>query len=432
MDEPLDNPHSTQDREHDGGRDHRPHLPAGVCAHGVHEKVVLLVVPLALLLHHPGGHGKGGDTRGTDEGVDLAATHDPHDFPEHQTACRVHADREKTEAEDNQRLGIEKGRARHGCTDGQPQKQGNNVGDFIFRCPGQAGDDPRLLHEVAEHDGPEEGQAFGCDQPADDGDDEGKKQLRVLGDRPCHGRHDRRPLLFRGKQLHNGRLDHGDERHVGVSRHGNRTEQVGGVLGGHIDGRRAVAGPDDPDGDRIQLGESKGQGQTQGQKDSELPGSPEQEGGRVCKQGAEIRHGADTDKNQEREKLIGHPHVINDPEKTLLSHEIRQGDVDQDTPESYGNQKQRLAVFLDPEPEKDKAHDNHDGTSPVEKQKSADEALQSADNRLLHSSRLLLVGEKFPQQSHNEAHDPQGQDCSSHAANHHRDTECPVVHPFIS
>ena len=116
--------------------------------------------------------------------------------------------------------------------------------------------------------------------------------------------------------------------------------------------------------------EPQSQGQGQGQKDPELPGRAEQKGGWVGEDRTEIRHGADADENQERKELIRDAHVVDRSKESFLSHEVGQGNVDQDASEADGNQKQWLAVLLDPEIQEAESYDNHDDTAPVEVQKS--------------------------------------------------------------
>ena len=93
-----DDPHAAQDGEHDRGGNDGAHLTPGVCTHGVHEEVALLIVFLAFLLHDPGRHWKSRDSRGADKRIDLHVTQDPQDFTEQQAAGCIQADRKKTKA----------------------------------------------------------------------------------------------------------------------------------------------------------------------------------------------------------------------------------------------------------------------------------------------------------------------------------------------
>jgi len=55
-----------------------------------------------------------------------------------------------------------------------------------------------------------------------------------------------------GQQLHDGRLDHGHERHVRVSGHGDAPRSWGAYCEVTLDGV-GPSQPDDPDGDRLKL-----------------------------------------------------------------------------------------------------------------------------------------------------------------------------------
>ena len=105
------------------------------------------------------------------------------------------------------------------------------------------------------------------------------------------------------------------------------------------------------------LGKAQGQGQKQGQEDTELAGRAEQEGRGIGKHRTEIGHGADPDEDEQREELRRDPGVVDDPDEPFVAHDIRQGDVDQDTAETDGDQEQRFAVLLDPQIQKDETHE---------------------------------------------------------------------------
>jgi hypothetical protein len=141
---------------------------------------------------------------------------------------------------------------------------------------------------------------------------------------------------------------------------------VGGVFRRHVDGGRAVAGADDPDGHRVQLVKAEQQRQADGEKNAELPGRAEQEDLRVLQQGAEVRHGADADEDEQGEKLVGDPHIVDDPEEPLFLHQPRQRDVGQDGTEADRHQQQGFDVLLDPQDKKKAADRNHHRIGPVQ------------------------------------------------------------------
>ena len=86
------------------------------------------------------------------------------------------------------------------------------------------------------------------------------------------------------------------------------------------------------------------------------------------------------------------PGIIDGPDEALLAHDIRKGNIDQDTPEADGHQEKRLTILLDPEIQEDETHDKHDDVSPVDGQhlKSNGEAAKAIDDCVCHDLRLLL------------------------------------------
>ena len=94
--------------------------------------------------------------------------------------------------------------------------------------------------------------------------------------------------------MHDRRLDQRDQRHVGISRHGDRSDQLRRQVVRHVDGGRAVSTADDADGCRLLRSEQAGGiRENECAVDSELGGCAEQQGDGVRDQRTEIRHRAD-------------------------------------------------------------------------------------------------------------------------------------------
>ena len=105
--------------------------------------------------------------------------------------------------------------------DADAKEDGDDVDELILNGLTEPLRDAALLKEVAQHEAGNEGGGRGNQQRHEDGHYDGEDDLLLLADLP-EGLHNDLTLLLRGQQLHDGRLDHGDQRHIGVSRHGDR------------------------------------------------------------------------------------------------------------------------------------------------------------------------------------------------------------------
>gem|GEM_PF-3842941 len=78
-------------------------------------------------------------------------------------------------------------------------------------------------------------------------------------------------------------------------------------------------------------------------KDAELSGSSEKRGFRICDERAEVRHGADSHKDEHREKFVSDARRIDDVQHTVRRfYHARSEDVCKDGAEADRNQKERL------------------------------------------------------------------------------------------
>ena len=136
------------------------------------------------------------------------------------------------------------------------------------------------------------------------------------------------PLFRRGEQSDHRRLDHRDQGHVRVGRHGYGPQQMGGELGGDVNGRGAVGRADDADGRRLLQVEAEEKGQAHGEENSCLGRDSEDKGHRVLEQGGEVDHGADGDEYQQGEHFVGNARVEKDAQGPVLEvvpRHLRQG-----------------------------------------------------------------------------------------------------------
>ncbi len=68
-----------------------------------------------------------------------------------------------------------------------------------------------------------------------------------MGDRTKVG-HSDLSLFLSGQELHNRRLDQGNQGHIGISGYGYGTEEVGSQLGSEVNRGGSVSAADDADG----------------------------------------------------------------------------------------------------------------------------------------------------------------------------------------
>ena len=105
-------------------------------------------------------------------------------------------------------------------------------------------------------------------------------------------------LLGGGHGVHDGGLDQGDQRHVGVSGHGDGAQQVGSQLGGQEDGGGAVSAADDADGSSLGAGEAQQDAAEESHEYAQLRGSAQQQALGVAEQRTEVGHGTNTHEDQ--------------------------------------------------------------------------------------------------------------------------------------
>ena len=127
------------------------------------------------------------------------------------------------------------------------------------------------------------------------------------------------PFLLGRQQLHDGRLDHRDQRHVAVGGDRDRPEQFGRQLIAEEDGRRTIGAADDADTRRLARGEPEQKRPDESEKDAELRSAVRARSMRgLAISGTKISQGADTQKDQRREELQLDP-LRNEIKESALS-----------------------------------------------------------------------------------------------------------------
>ena len=185
----------------------------------MHQQEVAGVVLLAHHLGYAGRHRHGGHAGGTDKGIDLLLEEQVHELGKQNAAGGAEAEGHHAHDHDLDGLEGQEGGAGGRCAHADAKEDGHDVDELILNGLAQPLRNAALLKEVAQHEAGNEGGGRGNQQRHEDGHYDGEDDLLLLADLP-EGLHDDLALFFRGQQLHNGRLDHGDQRHIGVSRHG--------------------------------------------------------------------------------------------------------------------------------------------------------------------------------------------------------------------
>ena len=179
------------------------------------------------------------------------------------------------------------------------------------------------------------------------------------------------PLFGSGQSPHDGRLDDGNQGHIGIGGHGDGAQQIGGELARQEDGRGAVGPADDADGRGVEDIEMDGgydfrdhQGPDQGGEDAELSRCPQKGGSGIGDQRAEVGHGPDAHENQQRKSARLDAHYIDEIKDSARFGDAGKGDVGQNAAESHGHQQQGLKPLADgqkqhqqPDPDHDQAAD---------------------------------------------------------------------------
>jgi len=385
----ADDAQPLEDRKHDGCGHDRTDLPPRIGPHGMHEQVVVLVLPLALVLHNPRRHGIRGNPGRPDQRIDLPPAQETHEFAQQEAAHRVDDDRHQTQTQDQERLLLQKGVAFHRSSDGQPQEKRADTGNFILARMRQPLHRTRRLEKIPQHDHAHQRQPLRRDQPGHPGDHQREKHQRRFRNPALGIGHPDPPLFPSRHQAHDRRLQDRDQRHVTVRRHRGGRQQVRGELRGNKDHRRTVAGPDHPDGDGLFFIEPRPEGQAHGQKNTQLSGRTEKQDLGIGQQRGEIRHRPDPDENQQREKFTDDSRLIQGSQDPVVLHDPAQRQVDQETSEADRYQQQRLHALRHTQPQQHPGARQHDQVRPHPAGHHAPEPLgqriKTGKNRIKHT-----------------------------------------------
>ena len=352
----------------------------------MHQQEVGGVGLLAFQVGHPGCHRHGGHTGGADEGVDLAAGELAHHHAAQHTAGGGQQEGHHAQHHDHQGLGSQEGGAYHGSAHGGGQEDGDNVHHGVLHGVGQTVGNAGLLQQVTQHQAANERCGIRQEQGYEDGNHDGEHDLLGLGHIPGL---DHLDLSLRrgGQQLHHRGLNHGNQRHVGVGRHGDGAQQMGSQLRGEEDGGGAVGAADDTDGSALGAGEAQENRAEESGEHAQLSGSAQQQALGVGQQGAKVSHGAYAHENQagvqacldadvEDIQQAAFPHdgaiavisgvaLFHEGVPQLLMVQACTGQVGQQTPEGDAHQEQRLKLLHNAQVQKDTGDHQHNKILPA-------------------------------------------------------------------
>ena len=120
-------PKSAEDAEQEACRDGGANDAGHIRAHGVHEKVVALVVASADILRDTCGHRDSRDTGRTDQRIDLAARGVVHDDTAGKPADRGDGEGDQAEDDDLDGVEVQEVLRDHGGADTGGQEDGDDV-----------------------------------------------------------------------------------------------------------------------------------------------------------------------------------------------------------------------------------------------------------------------------------------------------------------
>ena len=392
----------------------------------MHEQVVGGVGFLTFDLGNASCHRYGRYACRADEGVDLAAGQLIHQLAHQQTAHGGQSKRGQTENDDLDGLKGQKALSAHGSTDSQTQHNGDDIHQRILCGVAQTVGNAAFTEQVTQHQAADQRSGGGQQQDADGSDQDGEYDLLLLG----YGAsllHLDAALFFGGQQLHYGRLDERNKRHIGVCGDSYGAQICRGKLGGQINSGGAVSAADNTDSCGNVACKAQQNSAEECNENTHLCCSAHQHAGGAGKHGAKVGHstdaqeddgGVDTGFDTDVEDIqqtavvnnIGKGDMLNDltgcgdyvgcardiSVPHLLMEHIAAGQITQQTAECDTDHQQGLELFADAQIEQHEADNYHYQKLPAALCKKRSYArlkgklLQGSKN--IHSLRPLMPG----------------------------------------
>ena len=237
----------------------------------------------------------------------------------------------------------------------EPQHNGDEVDENGLRCLAQGIQNTAFPKQIPEH---EEAHQRGAGRGRDScchGNENREEDLCGFFYIPFSVGHPNQPFLSRGHQADYRRLNNGNQRHIAVSGHHNGPQVFGAQGIGYKNGGGAVRRANDGNGCRVPE-VKKETGQNQGQKNAQLGSGAEEHQPGLFQQGAEVDHGADADKEQQREKLVCHSGLKEDFQG---GGGAGQRQIHKNGAEAHGQKQTGFHFFADGKIDEPAAHQPH-------------------------------------------------------------------------
>lgn len=201
----------------------RYHKPAGyyagdlaghVCARGMHQQEVLVILLQAKLMHNTAGHREGGYARRANHGVHLVLEEKVEELCKQHAARGIEYERDKAERDYCKRFRRYEKLCLHLERNGYAKQQRYKIGKGFLRGFAKAAEHAAFPYKVAEHEEAYKLRALGGDGTRDHGYEYREQHARCAGYGAGAVRHADAAFLFAGEHLYYGRLYDGHERHV--------------------------------------------------------------------------------------------------------------------------------------------------------------------------------------------------------------------------
>ena len=188
--------------------------------HGMHQQIVAGLFLLAYYLRHARRHRNGGNARGTDKRIDLAAGKLVHKLGYQHAASST--ERKRAYAHKQYAYGLPGKEYVSGGSraDGYAEEYGDYIHQLILRGLGKPFGHAAFLEQVTKHQHADKRSRRGNQQGHEYSNNYGEYYLFGFGNRPelLHGY---LAFLLCGQRLHYRRLNYGNKRHVRIRCNGN-------------------------------------------------------------------------------------------------------------------------------------------------------------------------------------------------------------------
>ena len=213
----------------------------------MHKQVVGGVSFLTFLIRNTGCHRYGGNASRANEGVYFTLCQLAHNNAANQTTAGGENKGNHTQNNDRQSLDCQEVRANHSSANRGTQQNGYDVHQRILCGIGQTLGNTGFVQQVTEHKTANQRRSVRQQQSHKQSNSDGEYNFFRLGN-STRLLHLDFSLLLGSQQLHKGRLNHRNQRHIRVSGNRNRTQKMGSKLRGKENSGRTVCATDDTDG----------------------------------------------------------------------------------------------------------------------------------------------------------------------------------------